>query len=115
MTPHSRRDVLKGAAAMAAAAGLPRRASAQGSVMQARTRIDSVLKQAVDVRDVPGVVAMAATDKRVLYEGAFGPRALHASARITPHTVFRIASMTKPIATVPPIQLVEQAYLDLNE
>jgi methyl acetate hydrolase len=115
MTPHSRRDVLKGAAAVAAVAALPRRASAQGSVMQARTAIDGVLKQAVDARDVPGVVAMAATDKGVLYEGAFGPRSLDASAGMTPDTVFRIASMTKAIATVAAMQLVEQGKLKLEE
>jgi hypothetical protein len=83
--------------------------------MQARTRIDSVLKQAVDARDVPGVVAMAATDKGVLYEGAFGPRALDASAAMTPDTVFRIASMTKAIASVAAMQLVEQGKLKLEE
>src|SRR6059036_4198692 len=110
MTPHSRRDVLKGAAAVT----LPRRASAQGSVMPARTVIDGVLKQAVDARDVPGVVAMAATDKGVLYEGAFGPRALDASASMTPDTVFRIASMTKAIASVAAMQLVEQGKLSLE-
>ena len=32
-----------------------------------------VLKQAVDAKEVPGVVAMAATDKGVLYEGAVRP------------------------------------------
>src|SRR5437867_12673049 len=115
MTPHSRRDVLKGAAAVAAVATLPRRARAQGSVMPARTVIDGVLKQAVDARDVPGVVAMAATDKGVLYEGAFGPRALDASAGMTPDTVFRIASMTKAIASVAAMQLVEQGKLKLEE
>ena len=80
MTPtaHTRRDVLKGMALGAAAtagAGLvmaPRRARAQ----QGRGQIDGVLRQAVDGKDVPGVVAMAATDKGVLYEGAFGVRAL---------------------------------------
>jgi len=115
MALHSRRDVLKGAAAVAAVAAFPRRASAQGNVMQARPRIDSVLKQAVDARDVPGVVAMAATDKGVLYEGAFGPRALDASAAMTPDTVFRIASMTKAIASVAAMQLVEQGKLKLEE
>ena len=115
MTPHSRRDVLKGAAAIAAVAAFPPRASAQGSVMQARTAIDSALKQAVDARDVPGVVAMAATDKGVLYEGAFGPRAVDSSAAMTPDTVFRIASMTKAIASVAAMQLVEQGKLKLEE
>jgi methyl acetate hydrolase len=113
--PQSRRDFLKGAAAVAAVASSPARAGAQTSTTQARTRIDSVLKQAVDARDVPGVVAMAATDKGVLYEGAFGPRALDASAAMTPDTVFRIASMTKAIASVAAMQLVEQGKLKLQE
>jgi hypothetical protein len=60
----NRRDVLKGAAAAAAALVGPavaRPAFAQGA--GARARIDAVLRQAVDTREVPGVVAMAATDK----------------------------------------------------
>ena len=66
-SPQSRRDVLKGTAALAVAAtvgtAMPtRRAHAQAG---RGARIDSVLKQAVDAKDVPGVVAMAATDKGV--------------------------------------------------
>ena len=114
-TPHSRRDVLKGAVAVAAVASFPRRAAGQESTMQARTRIDGVLKRAVDAKDVPGVVAMAATDKGVLYEGAFGLRALDTSAPMTLDTVFRIASMTKAITSVAAMQLVEQGRLKLDE
>jgi len=33
----------------------------------------SVLRQAVNAQTVPGVVAIAATDKGIVYEGAFGP------------------------------------------
>jgi CubicO group peptidase (beta-lactamase class C family) len=117
MTPirPSRRDVLKGATAAAALVSSPRVARAQTTTQQAKTRIDPVLKQAVDARDVPGVVAMAATDKGVLYECALGPRALDASAGMTPDTVFRIASMTKAIASVAAMQLVEQGKLKLEE
>jgi len=111
----TRRDVLKGAVAVAAAASVGattvRRASAQGGA----ARIDGVLRQAVDAKEVPGVVAMAATDKGVLYEGAFGPRALDQSAAMTLDTVFRIASMTKAIASVAAMQLVEQGKLKLEE
>jgi len=114
-TPHSRRDVLKGAVAVAAVASFPRRAAGQESTMQARTRIDGVLKRAVDAKDVPGVVAMAATEKGVLYEGAFGLRALDTSAPMTLDTVFRIASMTKAITSVAAMQLVEQGRLKLDE
>ena len=42
--------------------------------------IDAVLRQAVDAKEVPGVVAMATTDKGLVYEGAFGPRALEAGS-----------------------------------
>jgi methyl acetate hydrolase len=115
-TPHSRRDVLKGAVAIAAAASVgttsARRAIAQGS---ARAQIDGVLRQAVDAKEVPGVVAMAATDKGLLYEGAFGLRALDQSTPMTLDTVFRIASMTKAITSVAAMQLVEQGKLKVEE
>ncbi len=85
MTPTSpsRRDVLKAGAVITAAASVglgevftARRAHAQGGAAPSRARIDGVLKQAVDAREVPGVVAMAATDKGKVYEGAFGTRDL---------------------------------------
>ena len=125
MTPgsHTRRDLLKGAAALAAAATvgagdatMSRPAHAQGSTGPARARIDGVLRQAADAKEVPGVVAMAATDKGVLYEGAFGPRVLEpGAAAMTVDTVFRIASMTKVITSVAAMQLVEQGKLKLED
>ena len=116
-SPQSRRDVLKGTAALAAAASVgtatpTRRAHAQAG---RGARIDGVLQQAVDAKDVPGVVAMAATDKGVLYEGAFGLRALDQRTAMTLDTVFRIASMTKAITSVAAMQLVEQGKLKLEE
>ena len=117
--PFSRRDVLKGAAASAAlvssSAMGARPAKAQATVAPARARVDAVLRQAVDAKEVPGVVAMAATDKGVVYEGAFGPRGLDQSAPMTLDTVFRIASMTKAITSVAAMQLVEQGKLKLEE
>ncbi len=113
-TRHSRRDVLKGAAAIAAAASVgvtPRRVTAQA---QARAQIDAVLRQAVDNKEVPGVVAMVATDKGLLYEGAFGMRAAGESQPMTLDTVFRIASMTKAITSVAAMQLVEQGKLKVE-
>ena len=117
-TPHTRRDVLKGTIAVAAAASVgattARRAAAQGSAAPARAQIDGVLRQAVDAKEVPGVVAMAATDKGLLYEGAFGVRALDQSTPMILDTVFRIASMTKAITSVAAMQLVEQGKLKLE-
>jgi methyl acetate hydrolase len=118
----SRRDMLKGTMALAAAASVgvntatrSRRAAAQESAALPRARIDGALRQAVEAQDVPGVVAMAATDKGLLYEGAFGPRVLGNGPPMTLDTVFRIASMTKAITSVAAMQLVEQGKLTLEE
>jgi methyl acetate hydrolase len=110
----TRRDVLKAAVAATTAASIgfrTRRAGAQA----ARPQIDGVLRQSVDAREVAGVVAMAATDKGVLYEGAAGGRALDQGPPMTLDTVFRIASMTKAITSVAAMQQVEQGKLKLDE
>ena len=83
--------------------------------MPPRPQIDGVLHQAVDATEVPGVVAMAATDKGLLYEGAFGSRDLGKGPTMTLDTVFRIASMTKAVTCVAAMQLVEQGKLRLEE
>ena len=76
--------------------------------------IDSVLQAAVDAGDVPCVVAMAAGASGPIYEGAAGPRAVGESDPVTPDTMFRIASMTKMVATVAALQQVERGNLDLD-
>src|SRR5213593_4479315 len=116
-SPYSRRDMLKGTAAMAAVAAVGHAAPPRWAHAQAGrgARIDGLLRQAVDAREVPGVVAMAATDKGLLYEGAFGTRVLGNGQAMTLDTVFRIASMTKAITSVAAMQLVEQGKLTLDE
>jgi len=74
-----------------------------------------VLRQAVDAKEVPGVVAMAATDKGLAYEGAFGTRDLGKGPAMTLDTMFRIASMTKAVTCVAAMQMVEQGKLKLDE
>ena len=59
--------------------------------------IDTILSRAVESKAMPGVVAVAATDKGVLYEGAFGTREVGKNAPMTLDTVVWIASMTKAI------------------
>ena len=50
-----------------------------------------------------------------LYEGAFGPRCVGAAAKMSPDTVFRIASMVKLLTSVAAMQLVERGKLKLDE
>ena len=77
-------------------------------------RVDEVLGSAIDRGDVPGVVAMAATRDEVVYQGAFGRRALSDEAAMSTDTVFWIASMTKAITSAAAMQLVEQGKLGLD-
>lgn len=61
------------------------------------------------------MVAVAATGKDVIYEGAFGKRDLSKSDPMTADSVFWIASMTKAVTSAGAMQLVEQGKLSLDE
>src|ERR1700731_1693568 len=83
--------------------------------MQSLAGIDVALSRAVEGKEVPGVVAMAATDTGVIYEGAFGLRDIVDGPAMTRDSVFRIASMTKAVTSVAAMQLVQQGKLKLDE
>ena len=77
--------------------------------------VDEALQRAVENGEVPGVVALAADDQGVVYEGAFGKREVGRDQEMTLDSVFWVASMTKAVTSVAAMQLVEQGTLDLDE
>ena len=79
-----------------------------------RTSVDGVLEEAVASGAVPNVAAIAADRDGVIYEGAAGARAAGEADPVTMDTHFRIMSMTKMVATVAALQLVERGALDLD-
>ena len=117
----SRRDVLKTASAMVAAtsvAGLAgRRARATDAKLAggAVAPIDQALGKAVEAKLVPHVVALGATDKGIVYEGAFGTQSMDGGPEVSPDSLFWIASMTKAITATACMQLVEQGKLQLEQ
>jgi methyl acetate hydrolase len=82
--------------------------------MQSQAQIDQILRQKSDAKEIPGVVAIAASGQEVIYQGAFGKRDLSKPDAMTPDSVFWIASMTKAITTAGAMQLVEQGKLSLD-
>jgi hypothetical protein len=90
----TRRRILETGAVLAAttslglgigrAAAQPRRAAGptQGS-------IDGALRRGVAAQEVGGVVGMAANDRGIFHEGAFGTRDLAKGPEMTPDTIFR--------------------------
>ena len=90
-------------------------AAAAAGVDAACAAIDDSLRAAVERGDVPGAVALITDRERVLYRGAFGVADVSTGRPMTPDTLFRIASMTKPITSLALMQLVEQGRLGLDD
>ena len=82
--------------------------------MQNQVQIDQVLRQKSDAQEIPGVVAIAATAKDVIYQSAYGKRDLSKDGAMTLDSVFWIASMTKAITSAAAMELVEQGKLSLD-
>jgi methyl acetate hydrolase len=117
----SRRDIVRTTAGLTAAGSLGLRyATTAGAQAPTKpepktvSQVDSVLRAATSAGEVPGVVALAATDHGILYEGIFGKRRLGEGPAMTRDTVFRVASMVKVITSVAALQLVEQNKLSLD-
>jgi len=83
--------------------------------MAALNNVETVFKQAVDSKKMPGVVVAAATDKGTLYESAFGKREIGKDTPMTIDTIVWIASMTKAITGTAAMQLVEKGKLSLDQ
>jgi CubicO group peptidase (beta-lactamase class C family) len=71
--------------------------------------------QAIADGRIAGAVALTVDRGGVTYESAAGKRSVDQPAAMTPDTVFWIASMTKAVASVAALQLVERGKLELDE
>ena len=77
--------------------------------------IDAFFSGELTEHRLPGAVALIVHDDKVIYLKAFGERdpTTHAPMRVD--TLFRLYSMSKPIATVAALQLVEDGRLRLDD
>jgi CubicO group peptidase (beta-lactamase class C family) len=78
-------------------------------------RIGSLLRADVDRGQIPGAVALVARKGRVAYFEAIGFRDKATAAPMTRDAIFRIYSMTKPIASVAAMILVEEGRITLTD
>jgi len=77
--------------------------------------IDTLLNAAVERHDVPGVVAIAADRRGIIYSGAAGLASGMPTRPMAMDAVFRIASMTKAVTSVALMQLVEEKKVGLDD
>jgi CubicO group peptidase (beta-lactamase class C family) len=93
---------------------LPIKIKPEETRMQSKAEIDEVLRKTSEAKEIPGIVAIAASGNDVLYQGAFGKRDLSKPDAMTADSVFWIASMTKAVTSAGAMQLVEQGKLSLD-
>ena len=79
-----------------------------------KARLDQVLNAAVQQRRIVGAVVVVAQDGQLLYRHAVGHADREAKRPMRPETVFRLASLSKPMVTLAAMRLVEQGRLDLD-
>ena len=78
-------------------------------------RIDPIIQGYVDQNKIAGAVTLIARNGKVAYLKVYGMRDIEAKQPMTVDTMFRIASMTKPITSVAVMMLQEEGKLLLND
>jgi CubicO group peptidase (beta-lactamase class C family) len=76
-------------------------------------RVTTVFQGYIDNGQLPGAVVLIARNDQVAYFRAFGYRDRQRKIAMTRDSIFRIASMTKPIVSAAAMTLVEEGKLDL--
>ena len=77
--------------------------------------ISAFLRESVSRGEVPGVVAMVVGRDRILYHEAFGKQDVARDLAMQKDSIFRIASMTKPMTSAAIMMLVEEGKLGLDD
>jgi N-acyl-D-amino-acid deacylase len=75
---------------------------------------DHEMEQFMRVRGVPGGALAVVKDRRLVYASGYGLADQEAHTAARPDSLFRIASVSKPITGVAVLQLVEQGRLSLD-
>jgi CubicO group peptidase (beta-lactamase class C family) len=86
-----------------------------GFSSQGVARIDAFIQNEVDTNKIPGAVMLIRRNGQTAYFKSFGVRDPATKAPMTPDTIFRIYSMSKPITTVAAMMLVEDGKLQLDD
>lgn len=117
----SRRLILIGglaAALLAARPGAAQQAVPDPSVLgfspERLERITDTFQGYVDKGTMPGAIVLVQRNGQTAYFRTFGHRDKARNLQMTPDAIFRIASMTKPIASVAAMMLVEEGKLDIG-
>lgn len=81
------------------------------------SRVDEVIRESMEEKEIPGAVVMVARKGKVVYQKVFGIRALTPQREeLTFDTIFDMASVTKVMATASSVMiLVEEGRISLED
>ncbi len=101
----------------AVAQGIPKAQSPEevGFVATRLKRLSDRIEEGVKNNELPGAVVLIARNGKLAMFDSFGFRDKDAKVAMTNDTVFRIASMTKPIVSVATMMLMEEGKLTLAD
>lgn len=79
------------------------------------TKIPAKMQAFVDKGDAAGIVCLVSDADKTLHLSAVGLADIESKSEMKPNSIFRIASMTKPVTSVALMQLVAQGKLRLDD
>ena len=98
------------------ASGLPMAApESVGMSAERLKRIDAFTQRYIDDEMVAGTVTLVARKGKVVHFSAQGMKDVERNLPMTTDTIFRMASMTKPIASVALMMLYEEGWFQLDD
>ncbi|HET9218028.1 MAG TPA: serine hydrolase domain-containing protein [Terriglobia bacterium] len=98
------------------AAPLPRAKPEEvGMSLERLQRIDQMLERRIAAGEMAGAVAIVARKGKVVHLAAKGVMDVESKQPVTPSTMFRIASMTKPVTSVAIMMMIEEGKIRLND
>lgn len=78
-------------------------------------RVDAAIDKAIAANELVGVALLIARDGKIVYARNAGMADREARRPVRDDTVFRLASMTKPIVSVAALALIDQGKLSLED
>lgn len=82
---------------------------------EAESVLDSTIQYYTQNKKLAGISALVAKDGCIKYQKSFGMQNIEENRSARNNTLYRIASMTKPITTVALLQLLEKGLVNLDD
>src|SRR5688500_14206144 len=79
-----------------------------GMSLERLQRIDQMLERRIAAGEMTGAVAIVARKGKIAHLTAKGVMDLESKQPVTPATMFRVASMTKPVTSVAIMMMIEE-------